>query len=262
MEEIGLLEENEKESNQETGDIAKRTKTQILTGFFNAFGFVIFMVLCAVCVSRLNRSIGDFQLTLFRNGLGLVVLVCVFVYQRKLPAVPRCHIRTIIVYAFISNSTIGVYIAVTWLPASSVQCISITSGIVSGIFLYAILLNEKITVKNIICALLCICGVLLVLQPGLLFAKTAQNCWQNTVNNRTNICDSTTTIDIGDYKTDSTNIILIAIAYLLPVATGIMLTGEALLIKKNCFVMENFIVVYILVLHNVLCSMCHTHGFI
>ena len=238
MEETSLLQEK----------TVKQSRLHILYGILNAFIYVIVTVGAAVCVSRLNRSIGDFQLALFRSGFGFLAYGCAILYQKKFPLVPRCHIRTLLLNCFVSNNSIGVFIAVTLVPASSVQCIAITSGIISGIILFAILLSEKFTVKDIIFALLCIFGVIFVVQPKFLFDITDETevCEKNQNESRivegslivNNSKTAETNSNVGDINT-----ILVVIGYLLPLATGIMLTGEALVIKKYNYIRDNFNVV-------------------
>ena len=196
------------------------------------------MVLSTVCVTRLNRSIGDFELAFLRNGFGLLAFVCVMVYQRKLPTVPKCHIGTVIVCCFMYNNSIGTYIAVTLVPVSSVQCIAIASGMCSGVILFSTFLSEKITFKNVIFVSLCVCGVVFVVQPNFLFHTFLQNYLYEVDTNGTS-SDHSNPADSDDNE----SVVLVAIGHLLPILTGMMLTGEALLIKRYRFVRENFVII-------------------
>ena len=237
MEETRLLEENEEEE--------KRTKTQTLVGMLNALCYVILMVLSTICVTRLDRSIGDFQLAFLRNGFGLLAFSCVMMYQRKLPTVPRYHIGTVILCCFMYNNSIGTYIAVTLVPVSSVQCIAIASGMCSGVILFSTFLSEKITFKNVVIVSLCVCGVIFVVQPNFLFRTFPQNYLHKVDRNETWTLELSSSSNHSNaaYNDDNESVVLVAIGHLLPILTGVMLTGEALLIKKYIFVRENFVLI-------------------
>ena len=96
------------------------------------------------------------------------------------------------------------------------------------------MLSEKISIKDIVFALLCISGVVLVVQPSFLFHSLPENQNESAGNISTKYSDNNTS-----YK----NIILVTIGYLLPVITGMMVTGEALLIKKYSYIKDNITVV-------------------
>ena len=52
---------------------------------------------------------------------------------------------------------------------ASVQSLAQTANIVTGIILYYLLLDEKPTVLGIMSAVMCICGVIFVIQPDFIF---------------------------------------------------------------------------------------------
>ena len=91
-------------------------------------------------------------------------------FKKQWPIIPRKEVLGLILYTVTSfSSTACMYIGASLLPLSTMQCISTTSTIISGIFLFLLCLKEKPTVLVFVSALVCICGVTLVIQPEVLF---------------------------------------------------------------------------------------------
>ena len=151
------------------GKSTRESRLETLKGLFSALGFVYSIVTTGTLVSLLERSVGDFQLFMWRHFFGLIYCCVILLYRRELPRVPRTEIVNVVLYTFFSNGSSGIYVAVTLISASSAQCIEVTSSILSGLVLYGIFLKERITWKNIMCAVICVCGVILVVQPDFLF---------------------------------------------------------------------------------------------
>ena len=57
------------------------------------------------------------------------------------------------------------FVAITILPAALAACISYTSMMISALFVFSLCWNEKITMRNIMFALISVLGVVMVIQP-------------------------------------------------------------------------------------------------
>ena len=57
------------------------------------------------------------------------------------------------------------------IPISAAQSLQQTSQIVSGVLLFALILKEKITIRILVSSVLCVAGIMLVIQPDFLFPK-------------------------------------------------------------------------------------------
>ena len=78
----------------------------------------------------------------------------------------RKEIAAILVYSLgVCCSGLAQFVAVSFLPAAAAFCVCCTSGIISGIFIFALCGEETVTLKKIMFAGLCVCGVILIIQP-------------------------------------------------------------------------------------------------
>ena len=166
-----LLNNGEKETDETDSiqDNPLTSRTEIAKGLASAFGFVIVLVATATWVALLDKSIGDFELFSLRSTFAVVMCMVLLIYRKKLPIIPRRDVMNISFYSIVGNGVSLTYIAVTLIPASSVQCVAITSSIVSGVILYWVFLKEKVTLKNVLCAFICSTGVVLIVQPDFFF---------------------------------------------------------------------------------------------
>ena len=93
MELTSLLDKSDDSTSLEKeeyeGEASTRPCFQTLIGLLNAFGFVIFVVASSVCVTLLNRSIGDFELSLFRYIVSVLIFSSILVYEKEVPFVPK-----------------------------------------------------------------------------------------------------------------------------------------------------------------------------
>ena len=65
--------------------------------------------------------------------------------------------------------TIFEYTAITFIPVASAHCVLLTVALLSGLVLFTLVTKERITVEKVVSAVLCITGVVLVLQPAFIF---------------------------------------------------------------------------------------------
>ena len=82
-------------------------------------------------------------------------------------------------------------------------------GIVSEIILFALFWNERITIKSLTFAVLCTCGVILVIQPEFIFINTDHMELNYTLNESL----ETTNETIAKMESNHGNTMLVAIGY-------------------------------------------------
>ena len=211
------------------------SRVNIIKGLVSALAFVIVLVATATWAALLEKSIGDFELFSLRSGFTWIMCVILLTYRKELPKIPFNEIVNIVLYSFFANSIGLTHIAVTLIPASSVQCVLITSSIVSGVILYWIFLKEKVTLKNALSAVACILGVVLIIQPDFFFNIYVEQGLPKPSNLSEE--NTTTTPEVMEESP-----ILVVTGYLLALVGGVMLTVEALLFKKCPFIMENAVI--------------------
>ena len=119
-----------------------------------------------------------------RFAVAFVLISTVSLLQWRLPKVPVLEIPHILYFTvLLVVTTIGLFIPVTYLPLATAESVSITSLIISGMFLYWIFWEDRITLKTSLFAALCVVGVTLVIQPTFLF--TAKHTHPNFTSNAT-----------------------------------------------------------------------------
>ena len=158
----------------------------------------------------------------------------------------------------------GEFVAVTFLPAAAVTCIFNSSTILGGLLLFWPCLREKITPSKILFAVMCIIGVILVIQPwkearGLNFGskmapalETYQNGtklkWEPTSEENSNQLDlmedkRPTYFRIVDNdnvnkKSVSNSLIFDVIGYTTAMLGGLSFALEILVVKKIPYIKE------------------------
>ena len=211
------------------------SRVNIIKGLISGLIYVIVLVATATWVALLEKSISDFELFSLRSGFTWIMCVVILIYRKEFPKIPFNEIVNVGLYSFFGNSVGLTHIAVTLIPASSVQCVLITSSIVSGVILYWIFLREKVTLKNALSAVACIVGVVLIIQPDFFFKMYVDEA----LSNPGNLSEMTTTTT--PVETMEQGPLLMVTGYLLAMTAGVMLTAEAILFKKCPFLMENVI---------------------
>ena len=156
-----------------TSEDEKPTTTyfQKAKGLLAAFAWVPLFVTSAASVQLLQRQIPDFQLNTLRFGTaGILFAIGTLVVTNQCPIIPKLNIVSVVGFAmFTFCGTATYYMAVIYASLSLVQSIYLSSCIVSGITLFRIFLDEKITLRNILFGIICCCGVMLVIQPDVIF---------------------------------------------------------------------------------------------
>ena len=139
---------------------------ETVKGVIAAFSVVILYTTSATCVQLLERRILDFELNAFRSGIPLIFYSIGLIIMWEMPVIEKSEIGVILLYSLGgSSSKMGEFVAVTFLPAATTSCVFSTSSVILGLPLFALLLKESVTVKKLLFAGMCICGVILVVQP-------------------------------------------------------------------------------------------------
>ena len=186
----------------------------------------------AVAVQLLKGSIPHFELNGTRFVCSVFLLTLGLLLKKKLPAILTSHIViTVCLGITILADTACLYIAVIYIPVSSAQSILISTEIISGIFLFAIFVKEKITIKGIVFAALCVVGVFLVIQPDFIFHRKNQLQKTNDLQNLT-AADQQLTDNGFTYHTE-------IIGYALCILSGLSFIVNILLFKEYPYLTDN-----------------------
>ena len=231
---------------EEKGDKEYRPVNYLdkLKGFLAAAICVSMVTVSATCVQLLERRIPDFEVNTFRFFVSWILMVLILLVQRRMPRTEKFNISIFFLHAFCSECiALPHFIAITVSSVTSVQCLVITSGITSGIFIFLLALKEDITMKKLACAMLCITGVVLVIQPEVIFHYTepgniteildeSDSVFQNISEIRQNIIETFTSV----------NPVLAVLGLVLPVIAGISISSQTVVVKKFPFIGEDVIV--------------------
>ena len=225
----------------------KHGTLQKAKGIFTSCIWVVCMVISIVSVQLLERRTPDFELNAARCALPFLLSTITMIARRKLPLIAREEILSTTLYSILSfTCSVTLYIAVTLLPVTSVQSVSQTSNIVSGVILFYLFLDDKPTLPVLISVLMCACGVLLVIQPNFIFHhKTPEGTStvqlpSSEVNENHKTTESST--GLSSVSTDDDSIVYILfqiLKYSLPVANGLSMTTDILVVKKRPHLSEN-----------------------
>ena len=261
MEKQGLIE-REKMTTTDGQMVDEQTSVlQTLKGLIAKLLVALLTTTSATCVQLLQRTVPDFELDTCRFSTTAIVLFIWLLISRKSLKVPTSEIFNVVCYGFITFvDTTSIYVAVTMLPLSSVQSIEVTTVLVSGIPLYAIFWKEEITVKRVIFAVLCVCGVILVVHPEFIFTAKRSHfvaTMNTTTTTTTTTMTTTLTTTAATYTEGNTSkeikeniveyhdesILFVIFGYVLSFLSGCSITLMAILLKRNPFLTDNIILV-------------------
>ena len=201
-----------------------------LKGFVAGLLLVASVTVSGTCCQLLESRIPDFELNTIRPVISWTLMVVLLMVSRKLPKVEISNMKIICVYSLTSLSiSLTVFVSVTMTAISSVECILITSGITSGLLIFRLTLDEKITVMKLFCALLCITGVISVVQPEFLF---------NTIE----VHNTTEMIPTEGENATKTNVIYTVLGSVLPIISGITQSIQTMIVKKFPFIGNDVVV--------------------
>ena len=209
----------------------------------------------ATCVQLLQRTVPDFELDTCRFSTTAIVLLVWLLITRKSFKIPVSEIFSVLCYGFIAFvDTTSIYIAVTMLPLSSAQSVQVTSVLVSGIPLSAIFWKEEITLKRVTFAMMCVCGVFLVVQPEFILTAKRHHHVATLNTTATTMMTATTETMYTERNTSKEitgtvlehweeSILFVILEYVLSCLSGCSITLYTLLLKRNPFLTDNIILV-------------------
>ena len=257
-------------------DHNSKSYLESVKGIIAVFLVVILNTISASCVQLLERRIPDFELNTFRSVVPLLFLSIGLIVMRRWPRIDRSEIGLTILCSLLgSSSKMGELVAVTFLPAATVSCLFSTSAITSGLCLFALLLKETITAKEVLLAVVCVCGAILVVQPWMEFRISDDDFTDrrnlsvhgtkhilanftgyvnNTVDfsfernfphqefNVSGISTSfeTSTVNFTN-KSIGTSLVSEIVGYTAAVSGGILLSTEVVIVKRNPYINKHIV---------------------
>ena len=136
-----------------------------LKGIIAAFGIVLLWATSATAVQLVERRIPDMELNTFRCATPFLACGTLTLISREWPLVQKEEIGATVLYTVdIFVSALFYFVAISLFPAALVACITYTSSVVSALFIFSLCWNEKITMRNVMFALISVLGVVMVIQ--------------------------------------------------------------------------------------------------
>ena len=158
-----LIEENEQDNEDNKG---RKRCLQSFKGVIATFAQVLLFTASATSVQLLERRIPDLELNTFRNTVPAVLYALGILFTRKWPAVQRDKIIITFLYTVVTFlNGLFFFIAITLLPAGIVSSVVNTSCILFSLVAFSLCSNERVTPKAVLFSILCVCGVVLIIQP-------------------------------------------------------------------------------------------------
>ena len=138
------------------------------------------------------------------------------------------------------------FISVTFMPVATVQCVVITSEVISGFILFSVFGTEKATLRTFLCLLICVSGIVMIIQPWLEFHSVMQ---LELDLNTSAICNRSFEISSEQHlnqtflgkegDTSESFQIKELLGYILSIVTGIGTSLDVLVLQRNTFLTEN-----------------------
>ena len=208
-------------------------------GFAIAIVNACVITVSSTCCQLLEKRIPDFELNTIRSAVTWMFMVILVLAKRTLPKAGAYKMAIFLLHGiFASGVSLPYFIAVTLTAVTSVHCIFITSGITSGLIIFLLAVKEKITVKKVVCTILCITGVTLVVQPDFLFNGIQQDLRQ-TLQPENASQNNTQTSQHGNTVM---NPVLTILGFILPILSGIFISSQTALVKKYPFIGQDVVV--------------------
>ncbi len=228
-----LGKQDQADSLQDVGRLQK------VIGLLCAILWVFCMIVSSVSVQLLEKRIPDFELNAFRCFSPLIPFIPYLLVKRKLPKIPKREISgTIFFFICTTTSTLTVYVAASLLPLATLQCITQSVYIASGVILYFLFLGEKPSVVVLVAAAVCLCGVFMVIQPDFIFSPGASAAVADSAGQQN------TTAVLRDCTQGTTETMISpsdpwwidVLTHLLPACTGLTMCFQIIVIRKRPFI--------------------------
>ncbi len=149
---------------QNSGSNTVRQKN--LKGILAACLSVFMLTLGVTSIQLLERRVPDLELQVFRCVAIISFCLKWMVFKFQSFKVPLSDIPATLIYsAAISFGSTTVYIAYSLVPASAAECLMSTGSILSGFVIFSISKQEKFSPVKVLFLLLCVAGLIFVIQP-------------------------------------------------------------------------------------------------
>ena len=151
-----------------------------LKGLVWAIIWVAMITLSNTCCQLLQRKIPDFELNTMRYLAGFIFAGLMLIYQRRLPRIGGAELPGVAAFGTFSVlAALSIYTAVTFAPVASAQSLLLTSSTIAGLLIFRVCGDERITVKRVLFATICIVGIVLILQPEFITSEKHESRSEN-----------------------------------------------------------------------------------
>ena len=145
------------------GGDKKGQRLDTVKGIIAAVVIVILFAPSATGAHLLERRIPDMELNTFRSSAPFVMSAILTLISRELPLIRRDEILATVLYTGdIFIAALFYFVAITILQAALAACVAYISMMISALFIFSLCCNEKITLRNVMFALISVLGVVMV----------------------------------------------------------------------------------------------------
>ncbi len=139
---------------------------QSFKGILAGFMLVVCHIVGVTNVQLLQRRIPDLELQVFRcTGVVAACVVWMLVKQR-LPRLSAHDMPAMLLYGLVVTlDSTAVYVGFALIPATAAQCSLNTFSLLSGLYIFWLCGKEKFQVAKLLLVMICIVGVIFVIQP-------------------------------------------------------------------------------------------------
>ncbi len=166
-ESLKLLDMNKSDPGElDNKDTATRSWSDSLKGILAGILSTISHIMGATSVQLLERRVPDLELQVFRSVAIVLFSILWIVYHLQSPKVPKRDLPATVLYALIiSVESTAIYTSFALAPASAAQCSMTTVILLCGLIVFGLCGTEKIGPAKVLFVLLCVAGVVFVIQP-------------------------------------------------------------------------------------------------
>ena len=197
---------------------------------------LFFLVTSATNVQLLQQRISDFALNSLTCGSAFLISTCSLVATRQWPVIAREEWISTSLYS-LNNFVwpVTLYIDVRLLPTATVESIIQASNITFGIVLFYFFLGEKPTLFVLLSSVLCISGIISVIQPDFIFNLGNQNKIQDI--GGINGTNGTSGVEVNEGEAE--NIAQVVFKYLIAVVSGLTYCADIVILKKRPYLNDH-----------------------
>ena len=263
-----LLVNVAEQDNEDNSNLTAKRKQRLQSfkGVIATFAQVLLFVASATSVQLLQRRIPDLELNTFRNAVPALLYALGTLFTRKWPVIQTDKIMITFLYTVVTfMNGLFFFISITLLSAGIVSSVVNTSCILFSLVAFSLCSNERATPKAVLLYILCVCGVILIIQPWtessdkgmeMNISTTEVNCNTTTTTTivttpiATTATGTVTTPNNGDFTKGNENhgkapfakmyhgAFPPIIGYAFAVTSGVTLSLDVLLVKRNPYFNE------------------------